>query len=112
MYEEGIVDSRFMDYSQVLQCSNSLYGLLNDGFLKVKGNVTDYSIGQVPENLVYFNELFNNELKYRYPGHYKLVKLFEATQFFRMLPFKCHADNIEAAKFFYAHACSLVNRLL
>ena len=112
LYEEGIVDSQFMDYSQVLQCSNSLYGLLNDGVLKVNGNVTDFSIDPVPENLIYFNELFNDELKYRYPNHYKLVKLFEATQFFRMLPFKCHADNIEAAKFFYAHACSLVNRLL
>lgn len=112
LYEEGIVDSRFMDYSQILQCSNSLYGLLNDGTLKVNGNVTDYSIGAVPENLIYFNDLFNDELKYRYPDQFKLVKLFEATQFFRMLPFKCHAGNIEAAKFFYAHACSLVNRLL
>jgi serine/threonine protein kinase len=112
LYEEGIVDSRFMDYSQVLQCSNSLYGFLNDGTLKVNGNITDYAIAEVPKTLTYFNDLFNEELNYRHPSQYNLVKLFEATQFFRMLPFKCHADNIEAAKFFYAHACSLVNRLL
>lgn len=112
LYEEGIVDSKFMDYSQVLQCSNSLYGLLNDGKLDVSTNITSYSIDSVPNNLMYFNELFNNELNYRYPHHYKLIKLFEATQFFRMLPFKCHAGNITGAKFFYAHACSLVNRLL
>lgn len=112
LYEEGIVDSQFMDYSQVLQCSNSLYGILNDGILKVKGNVTDFSIQGIPDNLLRFNEMFNEELKYRYPGKYNLVKLFEATQFFRMLPFKCHAGNVEAAKFFYAHACFLVNKLL
>jgi hypothetical protein len=106
------VDSKFADYSQILQCSNSLYGILNDGILEVNGNTTRYIVDPIPDNLVYFNELFNNELKYRYPHRYNLVKLFEATQFFRMLPFKCHADNIEAAKFFYAHACSLVNRLL
>lgn len=111
LYEEGIVDSQFMDYSQVLQCSSSLYGLLNDSVLKVNGNATEYNI-TIPENLTYFDQLFNNELKYRHPQDYNLVKLFEATQFFRMLPFKCHADNIEAAKFFYVHACSLVNRLL
>lgn len=111
LYEEGIVDSQFMDYSQVLQCSSSHYGLLNDSILRVNGNVTEYDI-TVPENLTYFDQLFKYELKYRHPQNYNLVKLFEATQFFRMLPFKCHADNIEAAKFFYVHACSLVNRLL
>ena len=111
LYEEGIVDSQFMDYSQILQCSSSLYGLLNDSVLKVTGNATEYHV-DVPENLSYFNQLFNNELKCRHPSNYTLVKLFEATQFFRMLPFKCHADNIEAAKFFYVHACSLVNTLL
>jgi hypothetical protein len=111
LYEEGIVDSQFMDYSQVLQCSNSLYGLLNDSVLKVHGNTTEYQI-VIPKTLIYFDQLFNHELKYRHSRNYDLVKLFEATQFFRMLPFKCHADNIEAAKFFYVHACSLVNRLL
>lgn len=111
LYEEGIVDSKFADYSQVLQCSNSHYGLLNDSTLTVRGNSTNHNV-EIPENLKLFNELFNDELKYRYPNKYKLVKLFEATQFFRMLPFKCHAGNFESAKFFYAHACSLVNTLL
>jgi hypothetical protein len=111
LYEEGIVDSRFMDYSQVLQCSSSHYGLLNDSVLEVHGNATDYDI-VVPENLKYFDHMFKYELKCRYPQNYDLVRLFEATQFFRMLPFKCHSGNIEAAKFFYAHACSLVNTLL
>ena len=34
-YEESIVDSRFLDYSQVLQCSSSHYGFINDREVKV-----------------------------------------------------------------------------
>lgn len=112
LYEEGIVDSKFMDYSQVLQCSSSYYGILNDSVLRVDGNVTSFD-AKFPKNLLYFDQLFNAELENRCSEQeYLLVRLFEATQFFRMLPFKCHAGNIEAAKFFYAHACALVNKLL
>lgn len=112
LYEEGIVDSRYADYSQVLQCSNSHYGMHNDATITVLGNVT-HSDTVIPEKLIYFNERFNEEIKLRHgQNHYNLVKLFEATQFFRMLPFKCHAGNIDGAKFFYAHACELVNSML
>lgn len=112
LYEEGIVDSKFMDYSQVLQCSNSYYGIFNDSQKIVQGN--SVSCGAlVPIDMQYFNRMFIREIKERY-GNEKLnlVKLFEATQFFRMLPFKCHTGNIDAAKFFYVHACTLVNKLL
>ena len=112
LYEEGIVDSKFMDYSQVLQCSNSYYGVLNDSRIVVSENNTASS-AVISKSLTYFNELFNAELTKRFtPDEIALIKLFEATQFFRMLPFKCHAGHINAAKFFYAHACSLVNKLL
>ena len=112
LYEEGIVDSKFMDYSQVLQCSSSYYGILNDSVIAVEGNVTRFD-ARFPKNLLYFDQLFNEELERRCTEQeYLLVRLFEATQFFRMLPFKCHARNIESAKFFYAHACALVNKLL
>jgi serine/threonine protein kinase len=112
LYEEGIVDSKFMDYSQVLQCSSSYYGMLNDGVIGVEGSTTHFD-AKFPKNLLYFDQLFNEELDRRCTEQeYLLVRLFEATQFFRMLPFKCHSGNIEAAKFFYSHACALVNKLL
>jgi serine/threonine protein kinase len=112
LYEEGIVDSKFMDYSQILQCSNSYYGIINDNPVSVEGNVVSTDV-TVPPKLIEFNEKFNSELINRYePEELELIKLFEATQFFRMLPFKCHAGNITGAKFFYAHACYLVNKLL
>lgn len=112
LYEEGIVDSKFMDYSQILQCSNSYYGIYNDSVKEVNGNKVS-CCATVPKNLKKFNDMFVSELSSRYStDHIKLVKLFEATQFFRMLPFKCHAGDITAAKFFYAHACYLVNQLI
>jgi hypothetical protein len=111
LYEEGIVDSKFMDYSQVLQCSNSYYGIYNDSQkIQVVGNQVQCT-ATIPKKLELFNELFVTELVKRYPDKYFLVKLFEATQFFRMLPFKCHSGDINAAKFFYAHACYLVTQL-
>lgn len=112
LYEESIVDSKLMDYSQILQCSSSYYGILNDSDLQVTNNITNFDI-KFPKNLLYFNQLFNEELERRCSQkEYLLVRLFEATQFFRMLPFKCHSGNIKEAKFFYAHACALVNKLL
>jgi thiamine kinase-like enzyme len=112
LYEESIVDSMYMDYSQVLQCSNSHYGMLNDGNLYVDGNAVSTDV-DIPRALVDFDELFNKELSLRCDQKtLRLVKLFEATQFFRMLPFKCHGSSVNSAKYFYAHACSLVNKIL
>jgi hypothetical protein len=112
LYEEGIVDSKFMDYSQILQCSHSYYGIYNDNPIIIEGNAVE-SVAEIPNSLNEFNSLFTMELNKRYSSsEMKLIKLFEATQFFRMLPFKCHSGNFEQAKFFYTHACYLVNNLL
>jgi hypothetical protein len=112
LYEEGIVDSKYVDYSQILQCSNSLYGIINDSEKIIKDDYLNVNI-TVPDSLVKFNHMFNTELKNRYTDQqYALIKLFEATQFFRMLPFKCHGGDIAGAKFFYVHACKLISELL
>jgi len=107
LYEEGIVDSRYSDYSQVLQCSNSHYGLINDSIVTINDNqiMSDYII---PDKLAEFNSLFIENIE----DNTSLVMLFEATQYFRMLPFKCHSGNISHAKFFYGYGCYLVNKLL
>ena len=112
LYEEGIVDSKLADYSMVLQCSHSLYGVYNDHGIAVNGNAAS-SDAAVPSELIRFNDIFNSTLADRCSDQeLALIKLFEATQFFRMLPFKCHAGYVDAAKFFYVHACYLVNDLL
>jgi hypothetical protein len=40
-----------------------------------------------------------------------LVDVLEATQFIRMLPFKCAAGEFEKAQFFYVHACHLLSKI-
>jgi hypothetical protein len=41
----------------------------------------------------------------------KIVKILEATQFIRMLPFKCNVGEYQKAKFFYVHACYMISEI-
>jgi len=107
-YEESCIDSRLLDYSQVLQCSRSYYGYINDNEVTVDGTSVGYH-GNIPNNFIVFNKQFEDRID---PSDKKTVDILEATQFIRMLPFKCAAGEIEKAKFFYLHACHLLNRVL
>lgn len=112
LYEESMVDSKFLDFSQVLQCSRSHYSFHNEATIKIDDNRVA-SDAQIPQQLYTFNELYIDALRSRYtPDELSLIDLFEATQFIRMLPFKCKGGNVDGAKFFYVKACFLVNRLL
>lgn len=106
-YEESIIDTKYLDYAQVLQCSRSYYGYINDNDVVVNGNYVKHN-NIIPINFVTFNYSFESEL------HSKkmLIDVLEATQFIRMLPFKCLAGDVEKAKYFYVHACYLLSKLL
>jgi len=108
LYEESIVDTKFLDYSQVLQCSRSLYGYVNDRQVIVEGNAVSHNL-TIPNSFKEFNQLFEQGID---PGDRATVDIFEATQFIRMLPFKCFAGDINKAKFFYVHACYLLDKIL
>ena len=108
LYEESIVDTKFLDYSQVLQCSNSLYGYINDRQVIVEGNAVSHDL-TIPKSFGEFNKLFEQGID---PRDRATVDIFEATQFIRMLPFKCFAGDIDKAKFFYVHACYLLDKIL
>lgn len=112
LYGESMIDIPHMEYSQILQCSNSFYGFINDRDVTVSddGVVTHGLI--IPPALQYFNDLFNDELKSRLSyEEYRLVKLLELTHFFRMIPFKSLTGEYTKAKYFYVHACSLLRAL-
>jgi len=112
LYEESIVDSKFLDYSQILQCSDSGYGVINENPKNINGSSVSTD-AKLNLNFDKFNQLFMQTLTNRFSlDEVRLVKLFESTQFFRMIPFKCLAGDIEGAKFFYVHACYKVNNLL
>lgn len=108
LYEESVVDTKFLDYSMIMQCSRSHYGYVNDNDVKVEGNSVSHDL-QMPKNFEIFNHYFESnisDLKIK-----NIVNVFEATQFIRMLPFKVKAGEINKAKYFYVHACHLLNRI-
>ena len=59
----------------------------------------------IPKNFHTFNQHFESKLD----NNKMLIDVLEATQFIRMLPFKCLAGNIDKAKYFYVHACYLLS---
>lgn len=108
LYEESMIDSKFLDYAQVLQCSRSYYGYINDRDVFVQ-DATVYHNLNIPKNFDTFSFYFESKL----PNNWnKLINVLEATQFIRMLPFKCRAGEVKKAKYFYAHACNLLGKVL
>lgn len=108
VYDESMIDSRFLDYAQVLQCSRSHYGYINDNEVLIDGLSVTHRL-QIPTNFVTFNSHFESGIVE--PKTKEIVDVFEATQFIRMLPFKVLAGKIDKAKFFYVHACYLLSRV-
>lgn len=104
-YEENVIDSALCDYSQILQSCNSNYELYNE-----KGG------DAIPaEGMVYFNEIFHKHLVSKFafnPNCNEMIsiRLFEISQFVRMLPFKA-IINEEKMIFFYKYASKLFHDL-
>lgn len=110
-YDENIVDCAENEYSQVLQCSKSHYGFVNDRTVKVEANRVA-RVGDPPAALHRFDALFQARLADRLDAAaLRLVALFELSQFVRMLPFKVLAGDGDKAKYFYGLASSLLHRL-
>lgn len=105
-YEESIIDTKYLDYAQVLQCSRSYYGHINDNDVIIEGGGVSHRI-TIPKNFYTFNQHFESKLD----KNKMLIDVLEATQFIRMLPFKCLAGDIDKAKYFYVHACYLLSRI-
>jgi hypothetical protein len=108
-YEESIIDSRFLDYSMVLQSSNSLYEYINNRSVSIDNSIVWCNNFETPLGVFTFNELFMKRIDSK---ERELVDVLEATQFIRMLPFKCAAGNFDHAKYFYLHACHLLSKIL
>ena len=106
-YEESIIDTKYLDYAQILQCSRSYYGYINDNSVVVRDNYVKHDL-VIPKNFYTFNQHFESKLE----NERLLIDVLEATQFIRMLPFKLLAGDIDKAKYFYVHACYLLSKLL
>jgi hypothetical protein len=108
VYDESMIDTRFLDYAQVLQCSRSHYGYINDNQVDI-GEVSVTHRLQIPTNFETFNSHFESGIADSRTK--EIVDVFEATQFIRMLLFKVLAGEIDKAKFFYVHACYLLSKV-
>jgi hypothetical protein len=97
-YDENVIDSKLAEYSQILQSSNSKYEYLNNNH-----DIEIESLDSKNDNLFginYFNILFNDYLeKTLTKSDIKIVKLFEISQFIRMLPFKLNVNKKSMLKF-------------
>jgi len=108
VYEESMWNTKYLDYAQVLQCSRSYYGLINDHNVHVKGiNLSNPNDGT--DHFDMFNKHFISELP---EDKMKLIDILEASQFIRMLPFKLLAGDVDKAKYFYVHACKLFSKAM
>jgi hypothetical protein len=95
-YDENIIDSKLAEYSQILQSSNAKYEFINNNNVCIDSFYSNNKIF----GLDYFNELFNKFLKDSLTvDEIKIVKLFEISQFIRMLPFKLEIDKHSMLKF-------------
>lgn len=99
-YEENIIDSSLCDCSQILQSCSSKYEILNDTTPIIKDNSVDVDIFKF-EGLEIFHNMFNKYLCANYgENQYKLIKLFEISQYLRMLPFKMVVDENKMILFY------------
>jgi len=110
-YEENIIDSNLADYSQILQSCNSRYELLNGLTIYVEREGISYRAPPSP-GLEHFNKLFQSFLKATLTADEQIVvKLFEISQYMRMLPFKLEIDE-DKMILFYGVGSSLLCDLL
>lgn len=110
-YDENIVDCREADFSQILQCSSSHYGLMSDYEPTVNGaSVTlEYKI---PAPLIQFNEVISMRFSASALNlNTELLDFLHFSQFVRMLPFKVQSGDLNRAILFYALSCKLIQEM-
>lgn len=110
-YEENIIDSVFAEYSQLLQSTNSKYETYNNTDAQVDSNRINVDLPS-SFGIDYLNDKILTHIKKTYSfNDYIVIRLFEISQFIRMLPFKMEVD---ASKMFvfYGLASYLFEELL
>lgn len=110
LYEENYVDNIYNEYSQILQSCNSYYEVYNALPAVLKRNSVNAQVERSP-GLDHFNNLFMSFLRKRLSKSELVVtKLYEVSQFTRMLPFKKHIAK-DKMIFFYALASNLFDSI-
>jgi len=110
-YDENIVDCREADFSQILQCSSSHYGIMSD----YEPTVNSASISleyKIPTPLIQFNEvILRSFTSPELDLNIELLDFLHVSQFVRMLPFKVQSGDLNRAILFYALSCKLIQEM-
>jgi len=102
LYEENIIDTPLAEYSQLLQSSNSKYEQYNKSTPIINKNKVFCNLSRNYYGLSYFNKQLINHLNRIYSiDQIKCIKLFEISQFIRMLAFKSKFSTNKTI-FFYS----------
>lgn len=110
-YEENIIDNPLTEYSQLLQSSNSLYEYYNLQEIEISENQVKCN-NKPPFGISYFNNFLIARLQKKLSNkEYKLMCLFEVSQFVRMLPFKSKED-FDKKIFFYSLASQALDKII
>lgn len=109
-YEENVIDSRLCDYSQLFQSCDGHYELHNESVdCVLDGGIINFNI-EIPYGIDKFRILLLDLLQGRLTDeNLDMVRLFEISQFIRMLPFKKEIDS-QKMVFFYALASRMFER--
>lgn len=110
-YEENVIDTVHNEYSQLLQSCNSYYEVYNARAAVVAGNEVTLAKPDMPA-MEHFNDRLWARLRHQMTDDdLVIVRLYEVSQFTRMLPFKLHVAK-DKMIFFYALASYLFDRLV
>lgn len=110
-YDENIVDCREADFSQILQCSSSHYGIMSDYEPTVNGASVNLEY-KIPQPLIQFNEVISRSFASpELDLNIQLLDFLHVSQFVRMLPFKIQSGDLNRAILFYALSCKLIKEM-
>lgn len=106
-YAETYCESVLGDVSQIYQSSLSGYEAVSNLFSKGEISTINYPYFQIPEVLKAFGAEFDSFISSEEWYDYQILKLFRASQFTRMFPFKI-VNNPRLAFLFLNHAMDLL----
>lgn len=105
-YEENVIDSILAEYSQLYQSCNGYYEVLNEMKPEIQKNQVTCNFER-NFGLDTFNQLLSEKISAEHSLKEQFsIRIFEISQFIRMLPFKMVID-MEKMMLFYALASKL-----
>ena len=102
VYDETYCDFAISDYSQIIQCSKYYYGI-RMRCSEIKDKENNYHLMTPSNNLNLFHQILEKNLFLNLKEK-KLLNLFSASQFIRLLPFRIEGNDILNANYFYSLA--------